>query len=630
MKRALWKPVWVVILALWIISLSVVPALAKKGATGTDIKKLRHDIQKLSHYVEKLIKTVEHSSLACQTRNSVVRRLRKLDDALRSGNLSAAQAFVQAWREHAWSQQAARVIGPELGSSLQKELGGLVGQIPIGTPIALATWLDKPLPTKKWKPLPACDSCETSTAVAGLAATAASSSNEFDSEDVLIIVKTALMFIPEIGHLLAGITEVFWPESGETDVGALIDKALDDYTETQAHIALNGLRSRLSAEDGYQKDQNAWWHDCKGVNSDQCNEGAQSLYVSWDGVRSDFVGARIQFQTADTDNQLMLLPVFAQYETLYMSFLRDGVLLAPYWLASGKVTPSQAAFPAEVMAQELDPNFVSRDSVLVDTTGKLKPDRGIAYVNGIYKMGLDQQPLVSQGGWTTRNAYIRNKILGVLDFRDTWKYMDPHAYPDGVPGGVKLTRMIYSDNRGYLTVSPEILNVTGPLKELTLWTRPIYANPNINSYYAAIDAVQATNPPLLGPAQSGAITGDTAQPRNGTPGSSVNYYDLNASGPIVDVKTYSFRYDNQHHHIPSYIGFTSATGGYSEQGFSCSTSDDRCGGLLAFHYDGEVLATVQAIGTYNWSFNDTGAKGSSRPASCSVSDTPTPSTPLAR
>ena len=152
MKRTLWKLIWVVILALGLISSSGVPALAKKGSPGE-----WGDVHQLSNIVEKLIKEVEDSTLPCETRNSVVGRLRVLDDALLSGHLSAAQVFVEAWRQDAWSMMAARVISPELGSSIQNRLSHIEGNIDFGSPV-------KPGPTRHWKPLPSCESSTISVA----------------------------------------------------------------------------------------------------------------------------------------------------------------------------------------------------------------------------------------------------------------------------------------------------------------------------------------------------------------------------------------------------------------------------------------------------------------------------------
>ncbi len=130
-------------LALGLIASSGVPALAETGSPKGDVHKLSHD-------VEKLIKIVEGSTLACQTRNAVVRRLRKLNDALLSGRLAEARLMALAWRQNAWSLEAARVLSPEVGSAVQVRLGGLADQL--GT-----AWAAKPGPTKHWQPLPSCD-----------------------------------------------------------------------------------------------------------------------------------------------------------------------------------------------------------------------------------------------------------------------------------------------------------------------------------------------------------------------------------------------------------------------------------------------------------------------------------------
>ena len=73
-----------------------------------------------------MIKKVEGSPQACETRNAIVRRLRKLDDALPSGRRSAARAG------HTWSLQSAGVLTPEVGSVVQADLGGMADQIGAG------------------------------------------------------------------------------------------------------------------------------------------------------------------------------------------------------------------------------------------------------------------------------------------------------------------------------------------------------------------------------------------------------------------------------------------------------------------------------------------------------------------
>jgi hypothetical protein len=224
---------------------------------------------------------------------------------------------------------------------------------------------------------------------------------------------------------------------------------------------------------------------------------------------------------------------------------------------------------ADAMAAELNVN---------NTT------KGIGYVGTIYKMGLNQQPDGSTTeGWNTRNAYVRDKTLNVLDYRDMWKYQDPRAYPRGVPGGLNLTRMIYSDFVGKTgtDLMPNLpSNVAGPLKEFSAWTKDRY---QAGAWTHLIGAVQATSPPLLGPAQSGAITGNSGLLPN-----HAHYYNLSALGPVTAVHAGVSLHDDC---STSTIGLVWARGGGNWQGFTCQNWQ-----LQHFTYDGEVLATAQATG----------------------------------
>jgi hypothetical protein len=87
------------------------------------------NIQQLSEQLESLITTVEESSMACETRNAMVRRLRMLDDALLSGRLSAAQDMTLAWGRDAWWLESAGVLGAQVGSEVQIQLDGMADQI---------------------------------------------------------------------------------------------------------------------------------------------------------------------------------------------------------------------------------------------------------------------------------------------------------------------------------------------------------------------------------------------------------------------------------------------------------------------------------------------------------------------
>ena len=128
-----------------------------------------------------------------------------------------------------------------------------------------------------------------------------------------------------------------------------------------------------------------------------------------------------------------------------------------------------------------------------------------------------------------------------------------------------------------------------------------------------IGSVQATSPPLLGPAQSGAITRDIALLAN-----HAHYYSLSALGPITAVNVGLDLPDDCR---TSAIGFVWARGGGSWQGFICH---DYL--LHHFSYEGEVLATAQVIDYRNLG----GQTGNIAHNSCSASATPTRSTRPAR
>lgn len=590
MKRTLWKLVCVVILVLGQISLSGAPALAKKGPPETDLHQLANRVRKVIKLVE------DNSTITCEMRNHFVKRLRTLDDALESGNRSAARAMIIAWTGEARSYQSAGLLSAAHGSILHNGLQGFVDEIGIGAP-------EKPGPTRKWEPLPVCGSEGSSLAVAGAAdSDVLGAYNPWDPNDAKDIAKMFAGMVPGVGPLLSCMVAVLWPSSGD-DVSDLIDDKIDADTKEDVQNVLLGLQDGLSPYDGYQKVRDAWLEDCDGVNSDVCNQSAQNVWSSWDNMRSTFVTSRKQFQTTRTDYQLMLLPLFAQYETLYMSFLNEGILLAPSWIASGGVTPSQAAIPADIMAQEIDPNFVDPQSDFVDPdTGEKQPDRGVAYVNLVYGRGLAAQPQgTSWDNWTNRNRWIRDQTLQVLDFRDMWKFFDPVAYPQGVEGGPKLTRIIYSDPVGHLPnsdfstdfVPPS--NIAGPLKELTVWSATFSHGSAMyyGSHSGVISAVQSTSPPTAGPARTGAITGDTTHD-----GPTTSYFlDLRLTGPVTEVQVKTDKVNSLAPSVPVQIGFKPAatdTWWYAGQG-------DIDAPVTPFTYSGHVLASAKAMGLYKYS-----------------------------
>jgi len=590
MKWTRWKLLCVVVLAMGLILSSGVPAFAKQQEADVDplanrerkviAKKQQADVHQLANRVRKVIKVIEEDpTIPCETRNHLVKRLRMLDDALESGNRSAARALVIAWTSEARSYQRAGLLSAEHGSILHNGLHGFVEEIGIGAP-------DKPGPTRKWPPLPACDA---DVILPG------SSYEVFDPNDALTIIRTVTGYIPLVGGLLSGIEAVLWPVSSTDGWYEYLDQKIDEAILTDVvQPALDGLQDGLSPFDGWGKVRDTWLNACKDVNSEACDEGAETVFNAWDAMRGDFVTSRRQFQTNDEDDQVWLLPMFAQYETLYLSFLRDGILLAPLWIASGRVHPDLAAIPADIMAQEIDPDFVDPDSGA--------RDRGIAYVNLVYDRGLQAQSQpTTWDHWKTRNNYVRDYTLKVLDFRDTWQFFDPAAYPEGVEGGIKLTRMIYTDPIGHMTddafdqgwFQPPA-NVAGPLKELTVWHQKMAKEMSWGNDWAT-SAIQSTNPPTAGPAQSGPITGDYTHDYTTIAG----YLDLSRLGPITRIWADADKRSDFYHWIPAAMSFQfAATGEWIRFGDPPYPYSDAYPEMEA-GYPGHVLGAVGAMGRYD-------------------------------
>jgi hypothetical protein len=626
-RRGWWRrlvvPLVVCATSVAMVGIAVPSSTAAGSSTGKTVP-----VQQLSSVVLKLIKTVEGSTLPCQTRNDVVRRLRLLDDALLSGRRSAAVALGSAWRQDAWSMQAARLIGPELGSSIQNRLGRLQGKIGSGYAV-------KPGPARHWKPLPSCETSPSGgepVVASGSGVLTSASSGEVvgsytpTAEDPLADLKVFLkvgigllnlvnIAVPGLGtflsSLLAGVVDLFWPAGTGPDTANQFQDLVDTTTYNQVSFAVNQLGGHLEGTPGgWDQNLAAWQYTCQheygGFDTENCALHARDLYQQWYTNYSDFLGFRAAIEKAG--DPVKLLPLFAAYDNLFLPFLSQGVQLHQYWKANPSkgwraldttlVDGTLVTIPLAAMDDELNPNYVDSNGL---------PDRGVGYVNYYYKMGL-----AAQSGWPARNAYIRDMTLNVLDFRDMWKYMDPRVYPNGVPGGVKLTRMIYSDPVGEMQATPNPpRNVAGPLKELSVWRVQVeteWHHTEWSSYYG-ITSVQATSPPLLGPAQSGAVRGDAA------PSLDVNadcgkwcldlglknpvYLDLAAGGPMIAVETAIDRPDAGAHWFPSFLSFHWANGGKSTIGNAPYGSGVPQDLRRTFSFGGEVLATAQVISHFD-------------------------------
>ncbi len=522
------------------IILTAPAALAQPAPPGN---RGQADARLLSNRLRELMKEVEKSRLPCATSNSVVGPLRHVDDALLSGRRSAASGMLAAFIPRIRSMQGAGLLTAELGSLLQRELGDILPQIGTG-------WPEKPMPTRRWPKLPACDAAAGVTVgSSGFVDWAGSDLGELTK----LLLGSAVSSIPFAGMFLGPMLDFLWPQGDQTQI--LIDQAIA--TEVR-----NGLLADLAGLAGV-------------LDLYQDNEWSTDAHDYWVDVRTAFVEARPGFQWGSipgtTDYRVMLLPLFAQFENMYLGVLREGLLRAQDWGLDAAAIKS------------------IRDA-LKDEVNPANTSVGIGYVNTIYNMGLAAQPdpTQSQRNWTARNKYVRDMTLRVLDYRDMWAFMDIDRWPKGVPN-FKLTRMILSDPIGdatnFLQTFKAPAYADGPLQKLTVWDKSQFV----------IDAMQATGGPTAGPDITTPVMGDPLQ--QGTK------YDFDVRpgsflGPIVQVDGATASYGDPRFGIEKLsklnlhlaIGIEKHLGGYG---------GDVSPTWQIFQYPGEVVAAVWAMGTWD-------------------------------
>ena len=445
----------------------------------------RGDVVKLSQKLRQVILLVEKSEMPCGPRNTLVRRLRLVDDALVSGYRTGASGLLAAWIKRAEGMAAAGTLDPTLQVKLKAELQAILEQIGTG-------WSKKAGPTRQWPPLPSCDSWVTGRVGADAIWNG--------QEDVMTLISTIIKEIHppgRVGILVGGLVKICWP-SNSPDISTLIEQAIDANVRQDLQNDLIGLAGVLNNFNYYE---NAWFNKC-GANPSGCTPfDAETVRSEYLNAVDAFVNARPHFQSngAAGDYRVKLLDLYAQFETMYLSLLSEGVI----WGAAWGWTGDDLAKPYLDLSAELDPANTAS---------------GIGYVNAIYQMGIPypenynfvtntQIPTSNQDKWTQNNAYIRDMTLKVLQFAVAWPYMDPVKYPNGNPD-FKYTAMIYSDPVGYRGDDFKIIgpdNVSTPLSHVKVWVQDEFEN--ATGYITAlIDSMQMTN----APSPAGPQMGDTS------------------------------------------------------------------------------------------------------------------------
>jgi hypothetical protein len=512
--------------------------------------------QAISAQLEQVIAALEHAKLSCATRNTLVRRLRLVDDALVTGRRTGAAGLLAGWLASSGRMQSDRVLTGRLATRqigrLRQRLAAVNGGIGAG-------WRAKPLAAKRWKALPRCADTAEMGNVSG-------SYEPFQRSDIKFVVQFIVNQIPGAGRFLGPLVMILWPTTDPTaNVASMISDAVSSNVRDQLRNKLNGLNSVLNA---FLADEQTMATACKQQGT-ECTSATDVVAHEFIQIRDQFITDEPAFQwNSEADYRVELLPMYAQWETLFLTFLREGYLAAPSW----GWTPTQVS---DYVDRYIDQQFNS-------------PDHGTGYTDAVYAKGLPPQSTQATG-WAERNAYEREMTLGVKVFQDMWPYLDPQAYPNGNPDFVD-TRIVFSDPIGEPhgpIVTPA--NVTHPISRLTWWSQDAECGANGCGFEQAIKVDNA-------PAE-GAITGNPET--NGT----IHTIDTTPTGwgAVVVAKAAT---DQRGIFYPSWVvaglQFQRASGTFSVSDTGWTTYGGRP--RYSYAFDDMVLATAQEISAIKTAF----------------------------
>ncbi len=215
--------------------------------------------------------------------------------------------------------------------------------------------------------------------------------------------------IPVVGWALSGVLRVLFPEKG---------KIQDTWSSIQDQVYA-AIEKKLS----------------KAINSEIKSRGGsilagiyQTLEDYKDAPKEKYESTLIyisgQVANLRSENEeVVLLPAFAQAAQLHLFFLREGI--------DQKTTLG--------LSEKL---YLANQKELRKYIGDYSN-----YAKKWYKKGLDQL-----SAWEDRNTYQRNYTISVTDLQAYWPYLDSSTYskedlknPDVVP---KLTREVFGDTHG--------------------------------------------------------------------------------------------------------------------------------------------------------------------------------------
>lgn len=339
------------------------------------------------------------------------------------------------------------------------------------------------------------------------------------NNDTKIAITTALQLVPDVGGFVSALIDIIWPGSGNgpwdtvrSQVEALVDQKLadDDYNRVTGNLA--GLSTVIENYKTQVK-----------LNAD--------IKTYWIDAYDDFDLYQPNFQ--QKNDEVLLLPLFAQFANLYLSLLRDAVKFGASWgMTDGEIQ-----------------TYATK---LTDKINEFTTYANTWYTNGrAPKLQIPRDDAKVEPFRST-NAYDRYMTMGVLDFMDAWPYYDLTKYPNGSQNsdGTNIplfTREIYSDPFGNrVNVDKYPPNFALPSEATQFPTQlTVWGNKDIG-------AVQLTYPAGGGPG------GATTTPRMGdqTSGNPNTFYP-SANQPIqLASVSYDYTRENTSTMVINTLQFT--------------------------------------------------------------------------
>ncbi|MDF9612831.1 insecticidal delta-endotoxin Cry8Ea1 family protein [Bacillus cereus] len=259
-------------------------------------------------------------------------------------------------------------------------------------------------------------------------------------------------FAGQIASLYSFILGELWPKGKNQweifmeHMEEIINQKISTYARNKALTDLKGLGDALAV---YQESLENW-------NENRNNTRARSV------VKSQYIALELMFvqvlpSFAVSEEEVPLLPIYAQAANLHLLLLRDASVFGREW----------GLLPSEIST------FYNR-----------QVERAFEYSNHCvkwYNIGLRRLKGSDAASWVRYNQFRRDLTLGVLDIVALFPSYDTRVYP--IKTNSQLTRELYTDAIGAVHPNPSFAS----------WT---WYNNNAPSF-SAIEAAVIRSPHLL-------------------------------------------------------------------------------------------------------------------------------------